>query len=202
MSIKIIFTDVGGVLLNDGWDTAMRRNVADRFGIDWNEMQQRHEMVFEDYERGRLLFDEYLQHVVFFRNRPFTVEDFKKAMSEYWYSHDDMIQLVKNLKKKHGLPLAILSNEGKEIAAIRFEKFGFKSFIDYFVVSGFVGLRKPDLRIFKLALGLCVLDPKEVLFIDDRLQHIEAAKQLGICTIHHTDFQKSKQAIEKKLINN
>lgn len=199
MSIHTLYTDVGGVLLNNGWDTQLRNAAADHFGIDHQEMQQRHEMVFEDYERGRLLLDEYLHHVVFFKERSFSMDDFKQFIFDGSTSYLEMIGLMKELKQRFKLRIAVLSNEGQEIAVSRFKKFDFDSFVDFYVVSGFIGVRKPDLRIFKMAWGLCQKPPENIIYIDDRLPSVEIAQRMGICAFHHTDYEKTKQVLLKKL---
>lgn len=182
MSIKVLFVDVGGVLLTNGWDTELRQETAERFGIDPQEMQQRHEMIFDDYECGRCSFDEYLHHVIFFKERSFTPEEFKEYVFNASKPYPDSIERIKELKARHQAKLVLLSNEGREIAEFRFKKFDFHRFADFFIVSSFVGMRKPDPRIYRLALDLCQEDPKNVLYIDDRSKYFSAAKSFGLRT--------------------
>src|SRR5687768_10680056 len=125
MTLKTIFVDVGGVLLTNGWDTDLRKQAAADFSLDFDEMQERHEMVFEDYEAGRIDLDEYLHHVVFFKSRPFSQNDFKEYIFNHSEPYLDMIELVKSTKERLGIKLAILSNEGREIALYRFKKYHF-----------------------------------------------------------------------------
>lgn len=180
MAIKTLLVDVGGVLLTNGWDTAMRKKAAQHFSIDPLEMQQRHDMIFEDFECGHCSFDEYLNHIVFFKQRPFTLEAFKEYVYAQSKPYPRTIERVKAIKKRHHAKLAVLSNEGREIAINRFLKFNFHEFVDYFIVSSFVGCRKPDLRIYKLALDLSQEDPRHVLYIDDRPHYFDAARSLGL----------------------
>src|SRR5881227_1635991 len=72
-----LFFDVGGVLLTNGWDTAARRRAAEAFGLDYPEFQTRHEMLKTAFETGRLSLDGYVKKAVFYRDRPFTPDDFK-----------------------------------------------------------------------------------------------------------------------------
>ncbi|MDZ4782907.1 MAG: hypothetical protein SGJ19_21875 [Planctomycetia bacterium] len=58
--ITTLFWDVGGVLLSNGWDRALRRQAADRFGLDWDDFQERHDLVAYDFEVGRITLDNYL----------------------------------------------------------------------------------------------------------------------------------------------
>ncbi len=199
MSYRVLFTDIGGVLLSNGWDTALRNQAAEKFGLDPKEVQNRHQMVFEDFERGRLSLNEYLYHIIFYKARDFTVEDFANYMYNAATSYPEMIEMVEEVKSKYNLKVALLSNEGKELAVDRIERFNLKSFADYSIVSGFVGVRKPDLRIYQLALGLCQTEPSQVIYIDDRLPFVELAKSFGIYAIHHVDYSKTHKKLLEAL---
>jgi putative hydrolase of the HAD superfamily len=69
MPITTLFLDVGGVLLTNGWDHHARRRVAKHFNLPWAEMEDRHGLMFETHEEGKLTFDEYLVRLVFYRKR-------------------------------------------------------------------------------------------------------------------------------------
>ncbi len=56
-----------------------------------------------------------------------------------------------------------------------------------FLSSCYLGLRKPDAAIYRLALEITQRRPDECLFIDDRLPNIEAAMQIGMRAIHFQD---------------
>ncbi len=184
MNIKILLVDVGGVLLTNGWDTPLRNFVAAHFSIDEKEMQKRHEEVFDDYECGRCTFDEYLKHVVFYMPRSFTLGEFKEFVFAQSEEYSETVARIKALKAQHQAKLVLLSNEGREIAEFRFNKFKFHNFVDFSIVSGFVGFRKPDPRMYQLALDLCQEDPKNILYIDDRAHYFTVAKTFGLRTAH------------------
>lgn len=193
--VHTLFLDVGGVLLSNGWDRTLRKKAAATFDLDLEEMEERHVMIFDDFEKGKIPFKDYLKHIIFFKWRSFTVDDVKEFIFNAAVALPDMLELVRMIKQSYPIKIAILSNEGAEIARDRFEKFHFNDFVDYYIVSSAVGLRKPDQRIFKLALGLCQVPANKVLFIDDRAENVEAAKRLGIFSICHKDFASTKQAL-------
>jgi len=70
--ITTFFLDIGGVLLTNGWSHDLRKRAADKFGLDYDDMDERHNLTFGTYEEGKLSLDKYLNRVVFFKNRPFT----------------------------------------------------------------------------------------------------------------------------------
>ncbi|RAY14506.1 HAD family phosphatase [Actinomadura craniellae] len=85
--------------------------------------------------------------------------------------------------RRAGVPTALLSNSwGNE-----YPRELFAELFDAVVISGEVGLRKPDERIFRHTVGLLGLEPAECVFIDDIEHNIRAAEALGIVGLHHTD---------------
>jgi putative hydrolase of the HAD superfamily len=80
-AIHAIFWDVGGVLLTNAWDRTERFQALEHFRLDEEEFRWRHEMVVSSFERGEISLDEYLDRTVFYRNRPFTREEFRDYQS-------------------------------------------------------------------------------------------------------------------------
>jgi hypothetical protein len=103
LPITTLFIDVGGVLLTNGWDHLARKRAARHFKLDWAEMDQRHRLVFETHEEGKLSFEEYLGWVVFFEKRLFTRNQFRDFMFAQSKPFPKMLDLVARLKKVMGL---------------------------------------------------------------------------------------------------
>ena len=59
-AITCMFLDIGGVLLTNGWDHHARKRAATDFGLEWAEMENRHNLAFDTYEEGKLTLEEYL----------------------------------------------------------------------------------------------------------------------------------------------
>lgn len=193
--ITTLFLDIGGVLLTNGWDRDARRRAAKEFELDFDEMEDRHHETFDTYEQGKLSLSEYLNRIVFFDSRPFSAEEFKKFMFAQSRPLPDMIDLVRKLSSRYGLKVAAVSNEGRELQVYRVHTFGLPEFIDFFVVSSFVRLRKPDKDIYRLALDVSQAPPEEVAYIDDRRMFVEVAQSLGIHGIHHTGYPSTRDAL-------
>jgi putative hydrolase of the HAD superfamily len=194
--VKTILLDIGNVLLTNGWDRYMRRDAAKQFGLDLSDLNDRHKMTFDTYEEGKISLDVYLKRVVFYEDRPFTQEDFKTFMFAQSQPKPEMIDLVKGLKVKYGLRVATVSNEGRELTIYRIKKFNLKEFVDFFISSCFVHIRKPDEDLYRLALDCAQAHPEESLYIDDRAMFVEVAQNLGIQGIHHTELDTTRQALE------
>lgn len=99
VQITTLFLDIGGVLLTNGWDHNARMRAAKEFGIDFNEMDERHHLTFDTYEEGKLSLDAYLNRVVFYKDRTFSRQDFKNFVYAQSAPFFDMIELMSCLKK-------------------------------------------------------------------------------------------------------
>jgi putative hydrolase of the HAD superfamily len=189
--ITALFLDVGGVLLNNGWDHQARRRVARHFNLEWAEMEERHRLTFETHEEGKLTFEEYLDLVVFYQKRPFTRAEFRRFMCAQSKPYPQMIELVAQLKIRYGLKIAVVSNEARAVNAYRIRKFKLGEFVDSFISSCFVGLRKPDADIFRLALDITQTPAGQVLYIENTPMFVQVAEGLGIRSILHTDYKST-----------
>jgi putative hydrolase of the HAD superfamily len=194
MSITHLFTDLGGVLLTNGWDRGLRKAVAAQFAIDPDEMDERHHLTYDTYEAGKISLSVYLQRVVFYQPRNFTEDQVVDFMLSQARAFPEMIDLYKRLKAKHALKVVVVSNEGRELTADRIERFRLKEFVDIFVVSSYVHFRKPDEDIFRLALDVAQADPAQVVYVDDRPMFAEVAGRLGMREIWHRDLDQTRAA--------
>lgn len=199
---KILFSDIGGVLLTNGWGHESRETAAKKFGIDYGEMDALHDFIFNVYEMGKISLDVYLDTIVFNHPRNFSREAFKDFMFAQSLELPDMLSwFVKWKNKNFGVKIISINNEAKELNEYRIKKFNLHSFFDAFVSSCEVGMRKPDPGIFRLALGIAQARPDECLYFDDRLMLVEAAKKEGIHAYHHIDFESTKKIIEEAIIS-
>ncbi len=194
--ITTLFLDIGGVLLTNGWDHNSRQRAAETFGLNYEEMSERHHLTFDTYEEGKLSLDEYLDRVVFYKERPFSREEFKKFMYDQSKPYPDMIQLMRGLKTQYGLRIAAVSNEGRELTMYRVQQFELRTFVDFFVSSCFVHYRKPDEDMYRIALDISQAKSEQVVYIDDRGLFVEVARAVGLTGIIHTDYAATRKALE------
>lgn len=196
--ISTILWDVGGVLLTNGWDHLERAAVLKKFQLDSDAFEQRHELANDPWEKGLITAEEYLLRTVFYEPRPFTQADFLQAMKErsVLLPHTAM-RILRELAASEEIELAMLNNEARELNDYRIERFELGRYFDSFFSSCYVGLRKPDQKIFDLALDVLQRDPEEVVFIDDRQGNCDAAGTLGIHGIRYIDEAQCVQALER-----
>jgi putative hydrolase of the HAD superfamily len=150
-------------------------------------MQERHELNFETHEEGKITVQEYLDRVIFWQKRAFTRSEFRQFMFAQSKPFTDMIELVHNLKAKYRLKIIVVSNESRELNSYRIRQFKLNGFVDAFISSCFVHLRKPDADIFKLALDIAQTPVREIIYIEDTPLFVQIAEGLGIRSILHTD---------------
>ena len=195
-SIKALFLDVGGVLLTNGWDRKARQEAAKTFGLDYTDLEERHHLTYDTYEAGKLDLNAYLDRIVFFEKRGFTKEQFRAFMTSQSQPYTETIEYFKKLKKANNLQVGVISNEGKELSEYRIRKFELNSWVDFFVVSSFVHLRKPDEDIYRLALGIAQVPTENCAYADERHLFVEVAQKLGIRSVHHTALSNTSIELE------
>lgn len=192
--VTTLFWDMGGVILTNGWDRASRREAIEKFHLDWEEFEDRHELLLNAFETGQASLEEYLQRTVFCRERPFTREEFTAFMFAQSKPLTESLDFLKRLAKTRRFLIAALNNESREINEYRIQKFSLRDSFDVFLSSCYLGVRKPDAAIYRLALSITQCPPGECVFIDDRGLNLECARELGIGTVH---FKNPKQLQEE-----
>ncbi len=201
--IKVVFLDIGGVLLSNGWGHESRQKAAAKFNLNYAEMNALHHFIFNIYEIGRISLDDYLDTVIFNQARDFTRAQVKEFIFSQSVELPGMLQWFKEWKQDCGFRVISINNEGKELNDFRINKFRLHQCFDAFISSCEVGMRKPDPGIFKLALGVAQSLPQECVYFDDRLLLVQAGQKSGIQSFHHRDFLSTKIILEglKKLNN-
>lgn len=193
VEVNTLLFDMGGVLLTNGWDRAARRKAVEKFRLDWEEFEDRHELVLHGFEIGEVTLAEYLQRTVFYRERPFTREEFKDFIFEQSQALPESLDFLRELAKPRRFLIAALNNESLEINEYRIARFDLKDYFSAFFSSCYLGIRKPDAGIYELAISITQRAPQECVFIDDRELNLECARELGM---HAIQFHSPAQLRE------
>ena len=195
--IHAIFWDVGGVLLTNAWDHSERAAALERFHLDEKDFRSRHEMVVSPFERGEITLDEYLDRTVFYCDRPFTRDEFKNYMFSLSQSIPEVLSFARTLAGSGKYFMGTINNESRELNLHRIEKFGLREIFRLFVSSCFVGLRKPESGIYRLAVEVTQFNPEECCFIDDRAENLECPAKLGMRTIQMQTPEQLRKELAK-----
>lgn len=196
--ISTILWDVGGVLLTNGFDGAQRDAMLKQFALDHDAFELRHAEVFPAWEKDTIGVDEYLRHVVFYEPRDFTPAQFLEAMKQQsQVLPDSGLRILSELAASQQYVLATVNNESRVLNEYRVARFGLADSFQAFFSSCYLGLRKPDPKIYQVALDVLQRDPEDTAFIDDRAENVAAAAKLGIQAIHYTGSEELAQELER-----
>jgi putative hydrolase of the HAD superfamily len=185
-----IFFDLGGVILSNGWDRESRVRAAEKFNLDIKDLENRHESEAAAFETRKITLETYLDRTVFYRSRTFSRDTFIAFMFDQSSELPQSRAVLAELANTGKYFLATINNEPYEINMMRIERFHLRQEFDAFFSSCFVGIRKPDVGIYRLALEVAQRPPAECLFIDDREENLEGARKAGLRIIH---FQSAEQ---------
>jgi putative hydrolase of the HAD superfamily len=190
-SVKNIIFDLGGVIINI--DYAKGTDALKAYGktgtnVDFSQKAQSE--LFDLYERGDISSEEFREGL----RAEYYIEASDEQIDEAWNSllldiPAERIELLRELGKQYRLFLLSNTNAIHMIAFNKIveENFGIASLDSLFdkaYYSHLVRMRKPGGEVFEHILTENGLKREETLFIDDSIQHIEGAKQVGLQTIH------------------
>jgi putative hydrolase of the HAD superfamily len=197
VTVRALFWDVGGVLLSNAWDHTQRTTALDHFHLDEKEFHDRHEMLVSSFERGKLTLEEYLDRTIFYRERSFTKDEFEQFMFSLSQPIPEVLDLARKLTGSGKYFMGTINNESRELNLHRIDQFGLRDIFRIFVSSCFVGLRKPERDIYRVAVETTQVNPKECVFIDDRSLNLESAAQMGMQTIQMKTPEQLLNDLEK-----
>ncbi len=183
-NITTLFFDVGGVLLTNGWDHVSREKAAQHFEYDYEASDERHQKVANAFECGRVNLHDYLNEVVFFQRRSFSEADFIHFMEQQSQPHASSLKVIRQLAEENKYLLATINNESLHLNLYRIRTFELSRYFRAFFSSCFLGVTKPECEIFQKALYITQRKGQECLFVDDREENVEAARQCGLQAVH------------------
>jgi len=200
--IKHIIFDLGGVILNI--DYRRPQEAFRQLGVQDVEAlysKQSQTELFDLLETGRITPDEFYERVRTLAGLPLSDAQIRDAWNSILLDFPlRRLQILQQLQLHYDTYLLSNTNAIHEAAfnEVLRQTCGYPSlgvFFDKVYLSHQVGLRKPDPAIFNHVLQDRQLQAHETLFIDDSLQHIEAARALGIQTIHMQDGMSMEEDI-------
>lgn len=192
-----MFWDIGGVILTNGWGRASREEAAKVFHLDWEELQDRHDLCFPALDAGLITLNEYLDRALFHHPRSFTREEFIAfifAQSKEFPETRAVLDEVTRTKKYF---IGSINNEPLELNQYRIEVFDLRRNFEVFFSSCYVRSRKPEEAIFRIALEVSQRPAEKCIFIDDRPLNLEVPRRLGMNVIHYKDPERLRHDLRK-----
>ncbi|HVB87925.1 MAG TPA: HAD-IA family hydrolase [Candidatus Dormibacteraeota bacterium] len=199
--VNTLFWDNGGVILTNGWDRASRREAVEKFHLDWADFEDRHELMLDGFERGQVSLDAYLKRTVFYRERAYTIEEFKEFMFAQSQPFSESLDFLGQLAGTRRWLLAALNNESAEINEYRIHTFHLREYFEAFFSSCYLGYRKPGSEIYNLALRITQSAPEQCILIDDRELNLECARELGMNTIEFENVAQLREDLARHGVN-
>lgn len=191
-SVKNIIFDLGGVLLNLDVNRTCQQ-LAALGGMAPERVKYLSHTVsfFAEYETGFITSAEFRACLRKHLNTVSTDEQLDEAWNAMLLDFPkEKISLLQKLSANHRLFLLSNTNEIHwQAFTARLRQMGvhdFDAFFERAYYSHKLGMRKPDLGIFRHIVGAHQLMPEETLFIDDTLANVQAAHELGLVTVHLT----------------
>lgn len=194
--ITTIFWDLGNVLFPDVQISQTEfKQVRDLLGMNIKETDVIFARLWPDFVRlGKIEEDDYWQeYIKVSKNKP-SVDQVKKLYRKCIILNNDLYGVAKELSRTY--KQYVISNQGKEWMDYIIRKWELKNYFKDIFCSAYLGLAKPDLKIYTLALNRTVeKDPRRVLYIDDSAKNIKSASALGIRGVVY----KEDKMLKKKL---
>ena len=195
--IITLFWDIGGVILTNGWDHVSRKLAAERFELDEDDFRDRHDLSFPAFDSGRISIDEYLNRTIFYRPRSFSKPEFINFMYGQSKEYPETRAVLDEAAKSKKYFMGSINNEPLELNEYRIEKFDLRRDFQVFFSSCYLGTRKPEEKIFRIALAVTQQKPEECIFIDDRPLNLESPRRLGMNVIHHRNPDQLREELRK-----
>ena len=194
--ITSLFWDIGGVVLTNGWDHNSRMEATQMFGLDWEEFRERHDLSFPAFDSGQITLNQYLDRTLFYRPRSFTREEFTAFMFAQSKEYPETRAVLTDAARTGKYYVASINNEPRELNDYRIEAFGLRREFQAFFSSCYLGHRKPEETIYRIALEVSQRSPENSVFIDDRSLNLDNPRRLGMQVVHHQNASQLRRDLK------
>jgi len=195
--LQAVVFDLGGVLIDwdprylyrklfNGNEQAVERFLQEINFFEWNQQQDAGRLFKEAVEEACQLYPQHCDLI-----RAYDARYPESISGPIWAT----VEILRAIKQA-GYPVYALSNWPTEKWQLIRPRFEFFNWFDEIVISGEVGLAKPDPQIFRLLLDRIGYAPAECLYIDDAAHNIVVAAQLGFRTHHFETSEKLQAALQ------
>lgn len=196
VSNTTLFLYIGNVLLSNGWGHESRQIAAtETFHPNSVEVEDRDHFDMGIQEEGKLTLSEYLNRLVFYEERSFTVDQFREFIFTHTTPNLEMIEFTEQLKKQYKLKITVINNEGRVLNEYRIKKFQLTQFVDFFISSCFIHYRKPDTGIMCLALDTMQVPAEQAVDIEDLQMFVDVVRGMGIQSIRHKNYLSTSEIL-------
>ncbi len=171
-------------------------------GLDEQRLHQHYWALRHDYDRGVYTGERYFHQIAADAGlrelSPATISDLLDADTDLWTDlNQPMIDWAQSLQSR-GIRTGILSNLGDAMQAGVLRKFSWLERFDHCTWSHALKLAKPEAAIYRYAAEGLDTPPEQILFLDDKLENIEAAERAGMQAVQYVDHLHFLRQMRKR----
>lgn len=182
MELNTIYFDLGNVLLAFDWKKTFERILV-RSALSREDMRKRFlQARYVQYELDQITTDEFFSDLTRLLEYRGSKEELQEILTHIFSPIDHHVALARRLKARYRL--GIISNTNRAHADFFEARYDFLDIFEVRIYSHVVRARKPDRKIYDLALSSMNATASESLFIDDLKENVDAARNLGWQAIH------------------
>jgi epoxide hydrolase-like predicted phosphatase len=183
--IKGFIFDFGGVIVRTE-DHSPRHAWDERLGLPIGSVERavHHSDLWVQAQLGRVSYQNYWKGVaelLYMHNETDDIAELRKDFFSGDRLNYKLVNLIRDLRED-GYPIALLSNESPELET-RLRQLDIYDLFDHVLISALIGVMKPDITAFRVALHSLKVAPHEAIFVDDSLTNVRGAQALGIHAI-------------------
>ncbi|MEK6808620.1 MAG: HAD-IA family hydrolase [Nanoarchaeota archaeon] len=191
---NILVFDLSGVFFNDGLEKAISY-ISNKYKLEPKNVEYVLNGSFaEEYRTGLIKVEDFWDSAKEYLKVE-NIEDIKKIFFGSYYPQKQSLELIKKLRDIN-VKVAYLSDSPKDRVEYLNNKYNFISLFDFGIFSYEAHSRKPDINIYKKFTERFKLDPKKVIYIDDREKNLIPAKQLGMKTILYKSITQLQEELK------
>lgn len=191
--IRAVIFDWGGVLIdNPTW--GLLTYFANALGVTEGVLNNAYREYAPDFQKGMMSEDTVWKRICsdLGVKKPYSPSLWMEAFRQVYSPKKEMFSLASQVKER-GYQVGLLSNT--EIAAMNYFYEQQYDMFDVAVFSCAEGTRKPERRIYEIVLERLGVQPDEAVLIDDRVDFVQGAEEVGI----HTILFKNPEQVKKEL---
>ena len=204
--IRAVISDFGGVLTNPLIEAFVA--FQEESGVDFRSLGEAMGRIVErggehplfELECGRITEAEFNAILEAEVGGGVSLASFRDCYFSHLHTNEPMVEYMRRLRER-GMRMAMLTNNVKEWEPHWRAKIpSIDEIFEVVVDSGFVGMRKPDPRIYELTLErLGGVSAEECVFVDDIDVNCDAARALGMQAVHFVDAEQAIPEVEELL---
>lgn len=193
--VKAIVFDVGGVII-PYLDNVIDGYIKRKLGLSEKQFNDLWGKYIDRFITGKVIEKKFWEIIQSEIKRPLPLPRKSLFLEEYCKNlvvNQQVISLVSRLKF-NGYTVGVLSNSIFPYSQYN-RKIGLYDLFDQVVLSNEVGMLKPSEEIYLYTLNKLRLNPSEVIFIDDKIENVNAAKQVGMKGLKYSSYKELEKAL-------